>query len=38
LPQLTRVDTGRAGARIVARAGGRVLVTNDFSTLVDLLR
>ena len=31
-------DTGRAGARTVNGAGSRVLITNDFSTLVEVLR
>jgi hypothetical protein len=31
-------DAGRAGARTVGGASSRVLITNDFSTLADLLR
>ena len=31
-------DAGRAGARTVSGAGSRVLVTNDFQTLIDMLR
>jgi RHS repeat-associated protein len=31
-------DAGRAGTRTVNGAGGRILITNDFATLVDVLR
>lgn len=31
-------DSGRAGVRTVSGAGSRVLIKNDFQTLVDVLR